>query len=255
MVEEKGNNLEDENVINRLEILATMAHSISLFAEVKFSQLIPIPPSNESNEEITNSKEYITNNDNNNDNNNINNNLPTIMVKNMCEEGIALYVKTLSILAQAMSIASEWWHENNFKNITSPKLNELVQWIRNSFNESLEKAEFLRLKLSDAINNNENMKSVNSKPLIAEKLIFDRAIEVSRIAAIKELKNEDLIGCELNYSTAIWMLEAILNGVDDKKSGTYKELDQEDSKTVQIFINSIGNRLKVLRQKIDDRTN
>ncbi|KAG7811904.1 hypothetical protein KL921_002170 [Ogataea angusta] len=231
--------LEDTEVINQLELLATMAHAISLFAEVKFSQLIPLPPSSSSPGSADYDEMYQ------------NDAFPPSMVKSISSEGVALYVETLSLLAKAMSIASDWWHQNSSKPSTSPRLNDLVQWIRSRFNESLEKAEFLRLRLAEANEQlvGESGSSLN-KPVVAEKLIFDRALEMSRTAAMNELKNEDLLGCELSYSTAIWMLEALLSNDQEPVTGNEK-LDAEDKKIIELFINSIGNRLKVLRQKID----
>lgn len=40
--------------------------------------------------------------------------------------------------------------------------------------------------------------------------MYDRALEMSRAAAINELTSEDLAGCEIAYVTAIRMLEAVL---------------------------------------------
>ncbi|GMG37055.1 unnamed protein product [Ambrosiozyma monospora] len=273
--------LEDGEVIEHLKLLATMAHAVSLFAEVKFSQLIPSPPSS------TNPATTLTSTTNKStgvaypievgvgvgmdEDESLPLTLPPDQVKTISEEGVALYVKTLSLLAKAMSIASEWWHHNAFKSGTSPQLNELVQWIRTRFNESLEKAEFLKLKLGDALvkleqqQQGQHQQAGEDVPVVAEKLIFDRALEESRNAAVNELKNEDLLGCELSYSTSIWMLEALLNedgsttsttsggmGVGfDGGDGGSRKLDEDDRKTVQLFITSIGNRLKILRVKIE----
>ena len=51
---------------------------------------------------------------------------------------------------------------------------------------------------------------VVSPGVTAEKLMYDRALEMSRTAAINELTSEDLAGCEIAYVTAIRMLEAVL---------------------------------------------
>jgi len=45
--------------------------------------------------------------------------------------------------------------------------------------------------------------------------MYDRAMEMSRAAAINELATEDLPGCELSYVTALRMLEAIVENDDD----------------------------------------
>lgn len=259
----------DEKVLNTLESLATKAHAVNLFADVKFTQLIPSPPSSDGVED-----DLLHQNDM----------LPPTMVKGISEEGVVLYVKTLSLLAKGMAIASDWWYKQfegeegsesegirSTPNVqVSLKINELVQWIREKFNESLEKAEFIRLRLQEAnaaiekakveASKNpsgfiegstssflEGLGSSDKSRVIAEKLIFDRALEISRNAAVNELVKEDLKGCELAYSTAIWMLEALL----DEDTSEDDKLDNEDKAMVEKFIVSIGNRLSVLKRKLD----
>jgi serine/threonine-protein kinase ULK/ATG1 len=64
--------------------------------------------------------------------------------------------------------------------------------------------------------------------------MYDRALEMSRSAAINELTGEDLPGCEISYVTAIRMLEAILENDDDlglgKVAGTSNEKDAKSNK-------------------------
>lgn len=271
---------QDELVLSKLESLATKSHAVNLFADVKFSQLIPSPPSSDGLDD-----DFLHQNDM----------LPPKMVKAISEEGVVLYVKTLSLLAKGMAIASDWWYnqvENkqegfiegeklnsstviirtSSSNIqVSVKINELVQWIREKFNECLEKAEFIRLRLKEAniaiskennggefspisgssfLLENNTVSSSSEKTgnsVIAEKLIFDRALEISRNAAVNELVKEDLKGCELAYSTAIWMLEALL----DEDTSDEDKLDDEDKAMVEKFIVSIGNRLSVLKKKLE----
>ncbi|KAK6455079.1 Serine/threonine-protein kinase ATG1 [Scheffersomyces xylosifermentans] len=248
----------DEKVLNTLESLATKAHAVNLFADVKFSQLIPSPPSSDGLDD-----DLLHQNDM----------LPPKIIKSISEEGVVLYVKTLSLLAKGMAIASEWWYSQNEGNDgeenirrsshlqNSVRINELVQWIREKFNESLEKAEFIRLRLEEAnasISREEEEQNVSpnsstsSTRIIAEKMIFDRALEMSRNAAVNELVKEDLKGCELAYSTAIWMLEALLD--DDAPANpedSEQRLDNEDRAMVEKFIVSIGNRLSVLKKKLE----
>lgn len=247
---------EDEAMVIKLEALVTKAHAVNLFADVKFSQLIPSPPSSEGVEDVFHQNEV----------------LPPRIVKSISEEGVVLYVKNLSLLAKGMTLASEWWYKkNNIGDQSLPdetrrrgsdvsvsvRVNELVQWIREKFNESLEKAEFIKLRLQEAESaiQKESLESPGeslsvtnshtSTKVIAEKLIFDRALEMSRNAAVSELVKEDLKGCELAYSTAIWMLEALL---DDDGNDV---LDDEDRGMVEKFIVSVGNRLGVLKRKLD----
>ncbi|GEQ68901.1 hypothetical protein JCM33374_g2570 [Metschnikowia sp. JCM 33374] len=259
---------EDEKILNKLESLATKSHAVNLFADVKFSQLIPSPPSHNTDEEFLQRDDY----------------LPPTIVKTICEEGVVLYVKTLSLLAKGMVIAGDWWgmyYQKDDKTDAqilikslnyqcSVKINELVQWIREKFNECLEKAEYIKLRLEEALESIAKSNVSGSSPsfsesrniyiggsgsnapitankVSSEKLIFDRALEISRNAAVNELVKEDLKGCELAYSTAIWMLEALLDeeGTDEEK------LDAEDKVTIERFIVSIGNRLSVLKRKLD----
>ncbi|ODV93710.1 hypothetical protein PACTADRAFT_51472 [Pachysolen tannophilus NRRL Y-2460] len=228
-------NKEDLEIISSLESLATKAHAISLFAEVKFSQLLPLPPSS-SDSAVTDSdsKTY----------------LPPSMIKTICEEGVVLYVKALSLLSKAMDLASQWWGKNNNKQL-NPRLIELVEWIRERFNSALEKAEFLRSKLNES-NKALNINSISLSSqiqIIPEKLIFTRALEIARKAAEDEAKQIDLQNCELSYSTSIWMLEAILD--QDSNDEDVVILDDDDKSQVERYIVTIGNRLNVLRKKLD----
>lgn len=289
----------DDKILRELESIATKAHAINLFADVKFSQLIPSPPSLDTNDEQLRHTDL----------------LPPKMVKTISEEGVVLYVKTLSLFAKGMKLASHWWslhydrdevsgEQNLVRSMnmhTSLRINELVQWIREKFNECLEKAEFIKLRLQEATLSLERLSGVFSESniyvgastanavgsgsaantgdtssvsntvsgsnaasasntvstsnastgvgggIVAEKLIFDRALEISRNAAVNELVKEDLKGCELSYSTAIWMLEALL----DEDGGDDGRLDGEDKVTVEKFIVGIGNRLSVLKRKLE----
>jgi hypothetical protein len=84
---------------------------------------------------------------------------------------------------------------------------------------------------------------VVSSGVTAEKLMYDRALEMSRSAAINELTGEDLPGCEISYVTAIRMLEAILEGDDDmafrKAAGTSTEKDPKPGKDDESPINGM----------------
>ncbi|KAK6464503.1 Serine/threonine-protein kinase ATG1 [Scheffersomyces coipomensis] len=258
---------DDEIVLQKLETLATKSHAIKLFADVKFSQLIPSPPSSDGFDD-----DLLHPNDM----------LPPTMIKAISEEGVALYVKTLSILNRGMSIASDWWYssqaeqqqqqsQSDLRNMRSDaskaqiRINDLVQWIREKFNESLEKAEFIKQRLEEAkrlIAEDQIISSRSISPgfddeddkVMAEKLIFDRALEISRNAAVNELVQEDLKGCELAYGTAIWMLEALIDESDsygDDKESKEQKLDIQDKAMVEKFIVSIGNRLSVLKKKLE----
>lgn len=173
------------------------------------------------------------------------------------------------------------------------RVNAAVQWIRSRFNEVLEKANFARERLvevqrrlpedhpshpSNHTRDDESgVGSVGatagsgtdgvflSAGVSAEKLMYDRAVEMSRAAAIGEISNDDLSGCELSYMTAICMLEAVLDTDDeplrrrssasgkDEKSAMRdddgSDINTEDQKTVEFMINMIKTRLNAVRKK------
>ncbi|MCZ6914696.1 MAG: Atg1 family protein, partial [Rickettsia endosymbiont of Ixodes persulcatus] len=264
---------EDGRVAQVVEDYANRSDCVYGFAEVKFKQLFPLAPSMEHGlggvpaDEMEPKEEGLT----------------VDAVVTLSEEALVLYVKALAMLAKAMDIASLWWHrktqgegspgsrDHQGSPSTTVRVNSAVQWVRSRFNEVLEKSEVVRLKLSDAQKqlpedhpshpNNHGcdssiasggsagVKQVCLTPGIsAEKLMYDRAIDMSRTAAIDEIANENLPDCEAYYITAIRMLEAVLDVDDDShrvKSGLSKDvkvegrgevqgdLDVEDRKVVQ----------------------
>lgn len=162
----------------------------------------------------------------------------------------------------------------------SVRVNKVVQWVRGRFNEVLEKAEFVRLKLIDAQRrlppdhpchpNNHSLESAGSAGSVdvvvspgvtAEKLMYDRALEMSRAAAINELTSEDLAGCEMAYVTAVLMLEAVLESEEVQHSGRKSSSDKgdkivldgvqdEDREVVVKLVSSIRARLQSLQNKL-----
>jgi serine/threonine-protein kinase ULK/ATG1 len=235
---------EDQKAVNTIEESATRSDVVYGFAEVKYKQLIPLAPSMDhglGGLSAERSGESIEDEG-----------LTTEATVALSEEALVLYVKALSLLAKSMDIAGAWWSRKNRGEIIigghmprseSPssvaagnRINAAVQWVRSRFNEVLEKAEFVRLKLLEAQKklpedhpghpSNHTSASriagasstdgvVLSSGITAEKLMYDRALEMSRSAAINEIANEDLPGCEISYITAIRMLEAVLENDDE----------------------------------------
>lgn len=237
---------EDTKTIQLIEECATRSDVVYGFAEVKYKQLIPLAPSMQPENAIKPAvpspnldRESTDEGDEG---------LTADVVVTLSEEALVLYVKALSLLAKSMDIAGAWWARKNRGDVTSDasrpdsgtnpavgnRVNNVVQWVRGRFNEVLEKAEFVRLKLiesqkqlpsdhpSHPSNQNNEFGSagatmgtsvdnvVITSGITAEKLMYDRALEMSRTAAINELTSEDLPGCELAYVTSIRMLEAVL---------------------------------------------
>ena len=249
---------EDAKMFLLIEEGAQRSDVVYCFAEVKYKQLIPLAPSTdrglglrqagipEEGDGETSTSDDVA--------------MTIDAVVTLAEEALVLYVKALSLLARSMDLANAWWIRKTRGEViesTSPRtkpssatttaagnrLNNVVQWVRGRFNEVLEKAEFVTLKLvesqkqlsSDHPSHPKNQSSQSgSTPamvksaenvyithgLTAEKLMYDRALDMSRSAAVNELVGEDLNGCKIAYETAIRMLEAVLQ--DDEEAATKK---------------------------------
>ncbi|EEQ32766.1 Serine/threonine-protein kinase [Microsporum canis] len=295
VVDEKPQHLShDSKTVHIIEECATRSDVVYGFAEVKYKQLIPAAPSSRSESTIkpANSEdgpdEGLT--------------LDAVLI--LSEEALVLYVKALSILAKAMDIAGAWWARKNRdesisngfpisrteKDIAvSSRINNVVQWVRTRFNEVLQKAEYSRRRLLEAqkqlppdhpyrmsheLGESESLPSFDqssdqviiSSGITAEKLMYDRALEMSRTAAINELTGEDLSGCEIAYVTAIRMLEAVLESDDTSRSSKERgaadggsssephmansQIQGEDCEVVAKLVESIRARLRALRKKM-----
>lgn len=255
---------EDTKYVQTVEDVAHRSDVVYGFAEVKYKQLIPNPPSQPglgTHHAFGESDDGLT--------------IEAIVI--VAEEALVLYVKALSLLAKSMEIAGIWWSRKNRDGLSVPaqmvqRMNNVVQWTRGRFNEVLEKAELVRQKLAEAqkrlpedhpchpsnlsaatemssgVGSSAGQVAVTSG-ISAEKLMYDRALEMSRSAAINELTGEDLPGCEISYITAIRMLEAVLESDEDslqRKDGSINGeklannddspitgMDEADRKTVK----------------------
>ncbi|KAF4448147.1 hypothetical protein F53441_8405 [Fusarium austroafricanum] len=278
---------EDGRAAQAIEEFATRSDCVYGFAEVKYKQLVPLAPSADhilgglEPEQLTNEEDGLT--------------VEAIVA--LSEEALVLYVKSLTLLARAMDIASVWWSKKSrgetgtglsaaAAQTVVQRINAVVQWVRQRFNEVLEKSEVVRLKLTEAQKqlpedhashpSNHGTESVASSSgvqvyltpgISAEKLMYDRALEMSRAAAIDEVTNENLSGCEISYITAIRMLEAVLDndeesGSDARKSSMGREgerdavkeasggeLDSDEEAHVRKMIKMITGRLAAVRKK------
>ena len=279
---------EDAKAVQAIEESATRSNVVYGFAEIKFLQLIPAAPSIDQGLGIQpdgSEAESVPVSSSDTD-------LDAEATVTCSEEALVLYVKALSLLARSMGIAEAWWARKNRGEVvedsalprTSPKastsvavgnrVNNVVQWVRHRFNEVLEKAEFVRLKLLDAqkqlptdhpghpSNHPSNSKSTTSlgasgdmviitSGVTAETLMYDYALEKGHSAGVNEISGIELAGCEIDYKTAIWLLEAIVEDDDEdlaskrsagaaskesKKSssedGTVNGVEAEDRETV-----------------------
>lgn len=255
---------EDSKAVYVIEESAHRSDVVYGFAEVKYKQLMPLAPSTEHGlglriSEGSESEPGATKDDG----------LTVDAIVTLSEEALVLYVKALSLLARSMDRAGIWWARKSRAEVVgesasprgqpspstaaavSNRVNNVVQWVRDRFNEVLVKAEFVRLKLIEAQkqlplehpghpNNHASASSsagmgtsadqvVLTSGVSAEKIMYDRALEMSKSAAVNELVGEDLAGCERTYITAILLLEAVLE--DDEDESGSKKSSQRDKDT------------------------
>ncbi|KAI9260641.1 kinase-like domain-containing protein [Phascolomyces articulosus] len=201
---------QEGQAMKTIERAACMAHAVAQFADNKFDQLITGKSANE-----------------------------TLLA----EETMVLHIKALSLLELGLSTARQFWSRISDDNMrtASVRLNDAVQWMRERFNECLDRASFAGTKCEN---------DQNGIGVCVEKLLYDRALEMSRAAAVYELVGENITGCEHDYQTAIWMLEAILEVQDDDTL-----IEDDDHRIINKFIDSIRHRISVLRKKkeLDNR--
>lgn len=276
---------EDTSVIKRVEELAQLSHVVYGFAEVKYKQLVPLAPSDQGlgigptgvarkpgiEGEVDDEDDDLT--------------PDTVLI--ISEEALVLYVKSLAMLNKAMDMAGNWWNRRNRS--PSPeansrgashtdRLNRVVSWVRDRFNECCIKSEIVARKLKQAQlqlpldhpSHPQNRSSASGSAttigsaenillttgVTAEKLMYERALEMSRTAAVNELVGTDLAGCDLNYLTAILMLEAILEDEDESSSRKFEGeeingLESEDRQSIQKLMESMKARHRALKKKLD----
>lgn len=266
-----GGNLMEEDAValHTIEDSASRSDVVYNFAEVKYAQLMPsagpqpqglgllatggvqLEPS-----EGQNSPELTPG--------------ATILA---AEECMVLFVKVLSLLSKATDVAHVWWAATGqhgkpvpaARTTASIRMNSVVQWMRERYNEVLEKAQIVQEKIIEAQKglppghpshpsnyNSATHGSTDSNFMLttgvtAEKLMYDRALEMSRAAAVNELVGEDLSGCEGAYVTSLRLLEAMLEKRDDDEMN----LDDDDKKLIDKFLVNIRQRLNAIRKKMD----
>ncbi len=245
---------EDTKIVRTMEDAAHRSDVIFGFAEVKYRQLVPATPSTAPDalgiQQIGAQEKPMTASGEDEDKD-----MTNIAVVGVAEEALVLYVKTLAVLAKTINLAAYWWNKQARVETGSnepasrptstttaevgKRMNNVVQWARGRFNECLEKSEVVGRRLQTAQRelpaehpghpNNQSAASNSASGAIttsaehihittgitAEKLMFDRAVEMSRAAALAELVGENLNDCELGYVTAIMLLEAVLESDDE----------------------------------------
>lgn len=245
---------EDTRIVRTMEDAAHRSDVIFGFAEVKFKQLLPATPSAVDplgpQQIVAHASPADASGDAEEDKD-----MTTAAIVGVAEEALVLYVKTLAILAKTIDLAGYWWSKQARGEVVTPepsskpphsnstdigkRMNNVVQWTRNRFNDCLEKSDIVGRKLqaaqrqlpTDHPGHPSNPSSASSgiggtittsaeqiqitSGITAERLMFERAVEMSRAAAVSELVNEELNDCEIGYVTAIMLLEGVLEGDDE----------------------------------------
>ncbi|KAM3581837.1 Serine/threonine-protein kinase [Umbelopsis sp. WA50703] len=187
-----GNNPEEDAIIKQIEEAACKAHAVAQFADSKFALVQEFEADQPTDETVLPDPSHI----------------PVLS-----EEALVLYIKALALLESGMTIAKDYWSRvssnepaQNQPRVAPIRLNSAVQWMRERFNECLDRAQAAKNKCEDE----------NGGNACVEKLLYDRALEMSRAAAVNELVGENLAGCERDYKIGIYMLEAILEDDENK---------------------------------------
>jgi serine/threonine-protein kinase ULK/ATG1 len=262
---------EDSTVVKKIEDLAQLSHVVYGFAEVKYRQLVPVAPSDQgmgvgpTGVARKPSSDVIDDEDDEDDD------LTPDTTLIIAEEALVLFVKSLAMLNKAMDLTGSYWNRTRRNsgpdgatrnNAHSVRLGQVVSWVRDRFNECCVKSEIIARKLkqaqqllpADHPSHPQNQSAASGSAttvgsaenillttgVTAEKLMYDRAIEMSRAAAIDELTGHNLADCDINYWTAIVMLEAVLEEDEESSTTTAKSdadeingLDGEDRASIQ----------------------
>ncbi|KAF2280735.1 kinase-like protein [Westerdykella ornata] len=270
---------EDTAMIDKVEELAHLSHIVYGFAEVKYTQLVPNPPSETG---AGNGARRNIDDDDDDDED-----LTLDAIIQLCEEALVLYCKALGLLNKAMHVTGTYWNRRHRRS-SSPtagsrtvappdRLNHIVSFVRDRFNECCVKSEIVARKLKQAqkqvspdhpahpsnlsvqSGSANTIGSADNIPLstgvTAEKLMYERALEMSRSAAVNELVGKDLDGSERNYFTAIRMLEAILeeeeeSPADRNENEDINGLESEDRQSILNLLDSMKSRHRALERKI-----
>ncbi|WFD31889.1 non-specific serine/threonine protein kinase [Malassezia sp. CBS 17886] len=212
----------DEDMFAMLRSLAQKAYVLSKFADAKFAEVQPVPrpcgvsPAGSS--PLS----------------------PAVSLQELAAaEGLALYVRTLGFLQRGLETINGY-AQSLGSTAPSNEMRDMAQWFRAHFTEGYEKAMFARTCCS-AQHLPESIQHV-------DRLIFDKALELARAAALEELEGNrdaqygwDATGCILAYETASSLLLGLLDPSEDRIG-----LSVNSVSTVEKFLKSINKRLGAL---------
>ncbi|WAQ93330.1 hypothetical protein PtA15_18A390 [Puccinia triticina] len=137
-------------------------------------------------------------------------------------EALVLFIRALAVLDHAIrhAVAVADWKKGAGPGggVVSPETGCAIEWLRRKFNEVFDKTELVKSSV-DAKRllypaNREGRRALVS----ATQLMYERALEASRAAAVLELLADSpatLDACWLEYQCSMWLLHAALDPVDD----------------------------------------
>ncbi|GHJ86785.1 hypothetical protein NliqN6_3187 [Naganishia liquefaciens] len=166
--------------------------------------------------------------------------LSSAKLDTLCAEALVLYVKALNFLQFGMDQARQYWESRVVSadgSTTSPEFNETVQWFRGRFNECFEKAEWARSRCPE---------DIPSTAAFAEKMLYNKAVELSRNSAKLELEGEELAVAEHGYETALCLLLAFCDNILHDN----QPMPDPERVAAEKVIVSVRIRLDSLRRKI-----
>jgi serine/threonine-protein kinase ULK/ATG1 len=161
----KAGGIEEETAVREIEEIALRSNVVFQFAEMKLLQIMPSSSSSTVGGGVSSSPST-TERRRDSWKNSI---LTDEADATLCSEALALYVKSLTLLQKSMDLAARYWQRRGGTGVASARLNNAVQWGRERFNETLEKADFVKSKIPS------NHRESGASP---EKLIYDRALEM-----------------------------------------------------------------------------
>ncbi|KAJ2066107.1 Serine/threonine-protein kinase [Coemansia sp. S2] len=229
--------VQEEPTIRRMEGLAYKAHSMGFLADIKWRAFAERAGAKHTDALTDPEGGYLSPGD--------------VSI----EEAFVLYLRALSLLHRAMIEASRYWaslHRASSSVTVSAAFNGAVQWVRDKFNECLDRAESLKQRASgDELDNVSQISVVQ--------VLYEQALALSKVAAQRELKWIEPLDCDRAYQLAIWMLSAILEATDSQQDEHHElpemrdaqeELALEDRTIVEQFIASIVKRRETLQRRL-----
>lgn len=213
----------DEALESLLETLAKKAYVLMEFADMRDSELGSAQPTNM---QRFSPAEYSPNS------------AGTYMQEVAGTEVFALYVRALGFLQRGLEAANSFAEQTTLK--PSEQLRELTQWFRTRFDECYEKSLQARSRCRPNV--------IPDTAQHIDRQIFDKALELARLAALEELEENkngictwDPTHCLMAYETAASLLQGLLDPSEDRMS-----LSVHSTSTVEKFLKSITKRLSVL---------